>query len=51
VRHLRGIGMRADYLAIGASPHWDLADYNLIPSALSWHRRRRLQSEEHSVVL
>jgi hypothetical protein len=33
VRHLRGIGMRADYLAIGASPHWDLADYNLIPSA------------------
>lgn len=32
VRHLRAAGMRADYLAIGRSPHWDRADYNFVPS-------------------
>ncbi len=35
VRHLRAAGMRADYLAIGRSPHWDRADYNLVPSPYS----------------
>jgi glycosyltransferase involved in cell wall biosynthesis len=32
VRHLRGAGMRADYLAIGRSPHWDRADHVFVPS-------------------
>lgn len=32
VQHLRRTGMRADYLAIGRSPHWDRADYVFEPS-------------------
>ena len=32
VRHLRRAGMRADYLAVGRSPHWDRADYTFVPS-------------------
>jgi glycosyltransferase involved in cell wall biosynthesis len=32
VRHLRRAGMRADYLAIGRSTHWDLADHVFVPS-------------------
>lgn len=32
VQHLRRAGMRADYLAIGRSAHWDRADHNLVPS-------------------
>jgi hypothetical protein len=32
VRHLRQAGMRADYLAVGRSPHWDRADHTFVPS-------------------
>jgi hypothetical protein len=32
VQHLRRTGMRADYLAIGRSPHWNRADYVFEPS-------------------
>lgn len=32
VRHLRRAGMRADYLAVGRSPHWDRADHTFMPS-------------------
>jgi hypothetical protein len=35
VRHLRSAGLRADYLAIGRSPHWDKADYIFVPSPYS----------------
>lgn len=32
VQHLRRIGMRADYLAIGRNRHWDKADFVFDPS-------------------
>jgi hypothetical protein len=31
VQHLRRQGMRADYLAIGASPYWNRCDYSYTP--------------------
>jgi hypothetical protein len=31
VQHLRRVGMRADYLAIGRNPHWDKADFVFDP--------------------
>jgi hypothetical protein len=35
VEHLRRNGLRADYLAIGTSPHWDRCDFNFRPSRLA----------------
>lgn len=32
VQHLRRVGMRADYLAVGRNPHWDKADFVFDPS-------------------
>ena len=34
VEHLRRQGMRADFLAIGRSPHWSTCDYNLVRSSI-----------------
>ena len=34
VRHLRRAGMRAEYLALGRSPHWNDADFVFSPSRL-----------------
>lgn len=34
VRHLRRQGIKADYLAIGKSPHWDKCDFNFVPSPI-----------------
>ncbi len=38
VGQLRRQGMRADYLAIGRSSHWDKSDYVFVPSPLPWVR-------------
>lgn len=38
VAHLRRHGMRADYLAIGTSSHWQLCDYNFRPSPVPLYR-------------
>ena len=34
VRHLRRQGIKADYLAIGRSPHWNQCDINFVPSPI-----------------
>lgn len=34
VRHLRRHGMKADYLAIGRSGHWNKCDFNFVPSPI-----------------
>jgi hypothetical protein len=34
VRHLRRNGVKADYLAIGKSPHWNKCDFNFVPSPI-----------------
>ncbi len=33
--HLRRLGFKADYLAIGRSGHWNKCDYNFVPSYLA----------------
>jgi hypothetical protein len=38
VTHLRRQGMKADYLAIGASPYWNKCDYNYLPQPVPFYR-------------